>query len=90
MEKKASDVIDMLYKLAAEKEYQKPIECEVCGYEGQPEYDGRCPECGAIGGIKPHDPASDKPYEGLVDRNLTALNYDVMSAQVDADLDTVW
>lgn len=33
------------------------ITCEVCGYKGKPEDDGRCPTCGAIGGVKPGDPA---------------------------------
>ena len=27
-----------------------PISCKECGFEGDPNYDGRCPKCGAIAG----------------------------------------
>lgn len=29
-----------------------PIKCEVCGYQGNTTNDGRCPECGAVGGLE--------------------------------------
>lgn len=80
----ASEIIDILYKMA-EEEYLKPIKCEVCGYEGKPEYDGRCPNCGAIGGVKPHDPSTDKPYEGLQDNQLKQINLDMMAQNGDSD-----
>ena len=31
----------------------KPIDCEQCGYQGPPTYDGRCPNCMAICGVAP-------------------------------------
>ena len=31
---------------------QDDIDCEVCGFKGQPTYDGFCPDCGALGGKK--------------------------------------
>jgi rubrerythrin len=42
---------------------QDDITCEDCGFKGQPDEDGRCPICGAIGGVKPHDPAGDVKEE---------------------------
>lgn len=51
---KASESIDSLIKLSG---YVQEIACEVCGYSGMPtEDDGRCPECGSIGGITPRQP----------------------------------
>lgn len=87
--KTASDVIDNLYKLASDDYYLNPIVCEVCNYEGKPEYDGRCPRCGAVGGIKPRDPASDKVDEGLMDNSLRTLNFDMMIQDGDGDL-SIW
>lgn len=58
--KKASEVIDELAKLAG---YLKEISCEECRYEGKPSYDGSCPKCGSLGGIKPKEPISQKPNE---------------------------
>jgi hypothetical protein len=67
--KKASDVIDLLYKEAkmevptpqeAKKE-KKPsddrpeIKCEKCSFEGKTTPKGECPQCGAIMGVKPSD-----------------------------------
>jgi uncharacterized protein (DUF697 family) len=34
----------------------KDIHCEVCGYVGQPDEKGFCPECGTLGGVKPQNP----------------------------------
>jgi len=34
----------------------KDINCSVCGYNGEPKLDGRCPSCGAIGGQTPYEP----------------------------------
>jgi hypothetical protein len=66
--KKASEEIEELLKKAemnvptkeeAAKESNialepvKDIDCEVCGYKGQPDEQGYCPECGALGGVKP-------------------------------------
>lgn len=48
-EKKALDILDELYKEAA---YLKDINCEECRYQGPPDPDGTCPNCGAIGGHK--------------------------------------
>ncbi|HBN85791.1 MAG TPA: hypothetical protein DDZ89_18340, partial [Clostridiales bacterium] len=38
------------------------ISCEVCGYQGKPDYQGFCPKCGTLGGIKPKAiaPAQDE------------------------------
>lgn len=53
--KLASEVIDDLYKYAAED-----IHCERCGYEGQPTYEGRCPKCGLVlGKYEPEGPCGD-------------------------------
>lgn len=41
----------------------KDIDCEVCGYKGQPDYQGFCPECGTLGGIKPAPNDSDRSTE---------------------------
>lgn len=46
---KTSETLDLMYKVATLKD----LDCEECGYKGQPDTDGRCPECGAICGIKP-------------------------------------
>lgn len=69
----AFELLDNLYmeKVAAmnvpnEEEKQKEsngenlaeITCEVCGYKGQPDEYGKCPTCGAQGGITPVDPTS--------------------------------
>lgn len=45
-----------------EDEELQDLDCEVCGYKGKPEYDGRCPQCGAIAGvkIKERDNAAEK------------------------------
>lgn len=77
-EKKASHEIDDLFKAAemnvpteeekkkennvATTEELKDIHCEVCGYEGKPDDQGYCPECGTLGGIKPQprDNASEQ------------------------------
>ncbi|MGL5715820.1 MAG: hypothetical protein ACRCX2_22550 [Paraclostridium sp.] len=45
-----SSTIDLLAKTAG---YLKKIECERCSYSGKPLNDGRCPDCGAIGGVSP-------------------------------------
>lgn len=51
IEKEASQIMKQFFKEAG---YLKDIECEECGYSGTPNSeDGRCPTCGAIGGIKP-------------------------------------
>lgn len=73
---KASQTIDMLFKIAS---YLKPIRCEACGYEGKPEYNGLCPECGASCGVKPKEVyvKKDQPY----DRSLsTSKLYDAVEA----------
>lgn len=46
---KTSELLDLMYKVASLKD----LNCEECGYQGQPDYDGRCPDCGALCGIKP-------------------------------------
>ncbi len=46
----------------------KDIDCEVCGYEGQPTEDGFCPSCGTLGGVKPTPPSEDKHTVPAVSR----------------------
>lgn len=49
----ADDVINLASKI-------KPIDCEVCGYKGIPTYNGYCPRCGSLGGIKPTEHEENK------------------------------
>lgn len=46
---------DEFVKIAKEtrERYLKDIDCEQCGYQGTPNNDGRCPDCGAICGVAP-------------------------------------
>jgi hypothetical protein len=52
-------------------DYLADIDCENCDYTGKPTYDGCCPKCGAIGGVKPKDNAPEgeniigEPQEGI-------------------------
>lgn len=55
--KQASETIDELYK-----EAQADIHCERCGYDGKPNYNGTCPECGLTLGKYEH--LSDRQSEG--------------------------
>lgn len=63
--KTAHEIIHELYikKIAG---YQPELSCEVCGYVGEPKYNGKCPSCGAQGGVeKPKPPRGgifDPPY----------------------------
>jgi hypothetical protein len=49
----ADDAINLASKI-------KPIDCEVCGYKGVPTYNGYCPRCGSLGGIKPTEHEENK------------------------------
>jgi len=85
----AKDLINNLYmnKIAAittpskkevkeveEKSDLEEIKCENCDYEGETTVYGECPNCGAIGGIKPSEVRNlreetdynyNDPYEGV-------------------------
>lgn len=72
---KVSECLDMMYKIAKLKD----IECENCEYSGPPENDGRCPQCGAICGIKPMSAKYVSQYTDY-NRNHTASQlYDALS-----------
>lgn len=63
---KASHVIDELTKISS---YMLDISCELCGYVGKPNSsDGRCPSCGAMGGVKPKDPTGRGREDGIYSR----------------------
>jgi len=85
--KTASEYIDFMYKTATietptnkekekantpkEKTDLQTIKCENCDYEGETTVYGECPNCGAIGGVKPSEVRNlreesddNDPYEG--------------------------
>jgi predicted Zn-ribbon and HTH transcriptional regulator len=61
-----------------EKNYLKPIECEVCGYKGKPADDGTCPQCGAIGGKK-------KENDDLESKDFRSGDYDNSITEEEGD-----
>ena len=64
IEKKALD-------FCKEANYLKDIKCEQCGYEGVPHSsDGRCPECGALGGVKPRSHSHSNTNDAPLNREL--------------------
>lgn len=67
---KISECLDMMYKIAKLKD----IECENCEYSGPPENDGRCPECGAICGVRPNFVRFESPYTDY-SRSMAASQY---------------
>jgi hypothetical protein len=75
-------------KKKVDKPYQDDIICEVCGYEGQPTYDGRCPVCYAIGG---HKPVELPPAKLPGDDATTPAEYNMYSAELQqAYADRMW
>ena len=64
--KKASTIIDELYKTAKEEKlYQKKMDCENCGYEGHPTVRGECASCGSVGGLKVKDREFEEHTENI-------------------------
>lgn len=65
------------YKNQIEKSalYMNNIECEVCGFDGTPNSnDGRCPECGALGGVMPKPEIGENRNDELATRELRENN----------------
>lgn len=79
--KTASEEIDLLYKIASDN--LKDIQCEQCQYQGPPDTDGRCPECGAMCGVKPTIPIPDRHNH---DNQTGDMNLDIVSTQSDSDV----
>lgn len=72
---RASEILDFMCKIASLKD----LDCEQCGYTGQPEHDGRCPECGAICGLKPKNVGFISQHNDY-SRNMAANQlYDALS-----------
>lgn len=79
-----SDLIDTLYKIAS---YLKPIKCDDCGYDGKPLGDGRCPDCGAICGIKPKSLENERVIQEYSrERSTQQFNDMIEGSRLDYDL----
>lgn len=79
---KASRAIDELIKLSG---YMEDIVCEACNYKGAPDSsDGRCPICGALGGIMPKEPQGRGREDGMYSREgkLNRLYEEIRNARL--------
>lgn len=79
-------IIDKLLSASSVQErYVKDISCECCGYTGRPNNIGQCPGCGAVGGIKSTDKATETRYDskliGVPQDGVSIFDLDWMARQ---------